>query len=427
MPSYLGAAAVWASMLAVVATSASCSRAKPMEVHVPAYRVVPSPSLAFTRSETPSMECPHASSTRSGRVAVAPRRYAALTAVAPIEDTRLGPPRFIDLPARGDAMVLERPGAVDGAYEVRSTSGALATARSTNSTGIHVLAREEGFYVAGRAASWTGVLDPVNSGATVAFGGELLACAIQGEQLRTLVANNGLMTNDGPSDPDNTTAEMESLHGPNSAVRLGWVYRAVEPAVGAIDGGAHTVVALPSGRLVVLSPQGEPQSKEAVLALDVAIDPGATDLSIVPPFALLLYGGGDAGRLAKRRDAGAATSRLDARRPDGSLAWRASLSFLATQPAIDGDHRVYVVGAGIAALDLDGHTLWSSASTLPLRATAFADGTLAVVRGSELQIVANDGSIKQSLRAVEELTTYPAIGPDGAVWVASARTLYVAR
>ena len=64
---------------------------------------------------------------------------------------------------------------------------------------------------------------------------------------------------------------------------------------------------------------------------------------------------------------------------------------------------------------------------LAVGATAFADGTLAVVRGTELQIVANDGSIKQSLRAAEELTTYPAIGPDGAVWVASARTLYVAR
>jgi len=71
--------------------------------------------------------------------------------------------------------------------------------------------------------------------------------------------------------------------------------------------------------------------------------------------------------------------------------------------------------------------MWSTLSTVPLHAQAFSDGTLAVVRGAGLQIVGRDGAIRQSLRAAEELTTYPAIGSDGAVWVASARTLYVAR
>jgi len=172
---------------------------------------------------------------------------------------------------------------------------------------------------------------------------------------------------------------------------------------------------------------GDAKTKEAILALDAAIEPGATDLSVVPPFALVLYGGGAAGQLVQRLRGGATVSRLDARRPDGSLAWSTTLPFVPAQPALDGDGRIYVVGAGIAAFDLEGHLLWSWPSTIGLRAAAFADGTLAVVRGVEVQIVARDGKIKQSFRAAEELTTYPAIASDGSVWVASAKTLYVVR
>ncbi len=195
----------------------------------------------------------------------------------------------------------------------------------------------------------------------------------------------------------------------------------------AIDEGGHAVLALRSGRFVVLLSQGDATTRHGIPALDAPIDPGATDLSIVPPFALILYGGGDAGQYIKSVSEDLTTTRIDARLPDGSLAWRVSLPFLAGQPAIDGNGRVYVVGTGIAALDLSGHVLWSAASSVPMRATAFADGTLAVVRGSALQIVASDGGIRQQFLAAEELTTYPAIGSDGAVWVASAKTLYVAR
>jgi hypothetical protein len=424
---------ILAALPAIVAVAAGCPRAKPTEVQVTSspsssfYRIVPSPGLAFARSETPSSACPHASGTRSGRVDAAPRRYASLSPVARLDDAPHGAdePRFIELPPRGDAVVLERPGREGGAYEVRHPSGGLAFDASLGDA--HVLARDEALYVGGRARSWSGVVDPVNSGIYVGDGGELLAAAAFGDEMRTLAANRGLPSNGGRQEPDHTTAQMERLHGANSAVRLRWVYTAKEPSVGAIDGAAQTVVALPSGHLVVLAAQGDLKTAYAIVSLDVPIDAGATDLSIVPPFALVLYGGGDAGSLVQQRSPTTATSRLDARRPDGTLAWRASLPFLATQPALDGDERVYVVGAGIAALDLEGHTLWSSSSTVPLRAAAFADGTLALVRGSELQIAGIDGVIRQSFRAAEELTTYPAIAADGAVWVASAKTLYTAR
>ncbi|TMA22735.1 MAG: hypothetical protein E6J85_03905 [Deltaproteobacteria bacterium] len=187
------------------------------------------------------------------------------------------------------------------------------------------------------------------------------------------------------------------------------------------------MIALPSGRLTVLLPEGTDQN-EAVAALDVSIEANATDLSIVPPFVMVLYGGGDAGVLARRRsEAFPSGSRLDALRGDGSLAWSVRVPFLARQPPIDGNGRVYLVGLGVAAIDLEGKMLWLNPSPVPVRASAFADGTLALARGSELQIMAPDGSVRQTLRAGEELTSFPAIGPDASVWVASAKTLYVAR
>jgi outer membrane protein assembly factor BamB len=142
---------------------------------------------------------------------------------------------------------------------------------------------------------------------------------------------------------------------------------------------------------------------------------------------MVLYGGGDAGLLATVRSRHSAVSQLEARRGDGSLAWRTPLTFLATQPPVDGGDRVYVIGAGIAALDLTGRVLWSSSSGERLRVQAFADGTLAVVRGRVLEIVSAEGNVRQSFMAGEELTTYPAIDADGQVWVASAKTLYRTR
>ncbi len=86
--------------------------------------------------------------------------------------------------------------------------------------------------------------------------------------------------------------------------------------------------------------------------------------------------------------------------------------------------RFYVAGAGLAALDLEGRTLWSLPQSTPLRAQAFAEGTLVVVKGTQLQIVGRDGTVRQTFGAEEELTSYPAIAADGSVWVASVKTLY---
>jgi hypothetical protein len=323
-------------------------------------------------------------------------------------------------------IVLERPDPVGAVFEVRTRAGKLLFSQG-KASGEHALALDQRLFIGEDELSWTGERGATFGPGAGGSGGEQLACSVTGGNVQMLAAKRSRPPRHGyPYYPDYTRIETARLEGPNSATRLAWVFQADEPGVGAIDGANHTILALPSGRLVVLLPEGD-EKLHAIRALDAPVDPNATDLSVVPPFAMLLYGGGDAGELAARRSASFATSRLDARRPDGSLAWRASVDFLAEQPPVDGGDRVYLVGKGIAAFDLEGHRLWSSPSTLTLRAAAFADGTLALVRGNELQVVAKDGSIKQSFRASEDLTSYPSIAADGSIWLASEKTLYVAR
>ena len=392
------------------------------------FKLVPEQGLALVRSDPSSSETPHASCTRSGRVGVGARGLSYIENVAPIVDGEWGtaPPKFIDLPDDTRHVLLERPRGPDGGYEVRSSFGTFLFARTSPTSGAHALARAERFYAGAAWQTWGGKDEGSKSAGYLNPLGELLACAYRGGDEHTLVATPDGQTNHQPIRPDYTHVDLvRPFHARDWYGEHDWEVKFDEPGVGAIDGEGHTVLALPSGRFIILRRVGE--RGYGILALDAHIGANATDLSIVAPYAMILFGGGDAGALASSRSASRASSHLEARRADGTLAWDADLPFLAGQPPIDGGDRVYVVGRGLVALDLNGAILWSALSPTLLRAQAFNDGTLAVVRGSELQIIAPDGTIRWSFRAQEELTSYPAIASDGAVWVASARALYVVR
>ena len=113
----------------------------------------------------------------------------------------------------------------------------------------------------------------------------------------------------------------------------------------------------------------------------------------------------------------------------GKETWHAEVPFEVLQPPIDGSSgRIYLMGMGAAAFQ-DGKLLFSTPSAVPMLGTAFQDGTLAVAVGPELRIVARDGQIRQRFTTAEHepITTPPAIGSDGSVWVGTGKGLYVAR
>lgn len=115
--------------------------------------------------------------------------------------------------------------------------------------------------------------------------------------------------------------------------------------------------------------------------------------------------------------------------PAGDERARGAVSFEALQPPIDaGNGRVYIMGRGVAAFQ-DGKRLFANAYADPMFGTAFADGSMAIAAGVELRIVGPDGKARQTFTTAEgdPITTPPAIGSDGSVWVGTEKAIYVAR
>ena len=188
-------AAVSLALLGFACSPRACGETK----EKPVYRLVSDSQIKFTRPEPRSAECPHASSSRAGRVAVAPHALAGLTAIASVED---GPwahqaPRFLDLPEGTGWLVLERPSRTTGGLDVRTPAGALAFARETTSSGSHVLARPQRYYVDAAWHAWSGTGAQTRAEGYLSPSGELLACAMRGEEGQTLVAT--------PSGPDHSS------------------------------------------------------------------------------------------------------------------------------------------------------------------------------------------------------------------------------
>lgn len=243
------------------------------------------------------------------------------------------------------------------------------------------------------------------------------------------------------------------IFGPSSAPGYMWNERFDAPGCGAI-GSAHTVVAaLRDGRFSVIDgdstvlPVPPAQFATGKRLIETKLSFSPYDMSIVPSgYALLEVGAAipdpkPYGELER-------TLVLQARRVElfttppprwktmvhhldlqGKETWHAEVPFEILQPPIDGSEgRIYVMGMGAAAFQ-DGKLLFATPSALPMFGTAFQDGSLAVAVGPELRIVGRDGQILQRFNTAEreQITTPPAIGSDGSVWVGSATALYVAR
>lgn len=186
-----------------------------------------------------------------------------------------------------------------------------------------------------------------------------------------------------------------------------------EDGAGAIGYDARIALFTHGGRFLVVSFEDSDSGKVAV---DVNVGVHPKSLSITSAGYALLSG---------ERGAGNYLQLLDDK---GAVKWALAVGFDAEQPAIDGGGgRLYLVGGGFAAVE-DGKALWSSASSERVSAMAFSDGGLAMTVGTELRVLDRDGYMLARLSAPEgEILGRPAIGPDGAIWVASKTTLYVAR
>jgi hypothetical protein len=177
-------------------------------------------------------------------------------------------------------------------------------------------------------------------------------------------------------------------------------------------------VAMSTGRLLVLSRDGDLGTHEGLPTVDAELHEAARFVSVIGPTVVVLA--------AHSSDRGTGVLGLDER---GAISLRAEVSFPARQPPIDGGGGlVYVVGEGIAALR-DGRVLWSSPSSVPIAGTSFVDGTLAASVGSQLGLIDPDGVVRQQLTVPDHSTivTPPAIGPDGTIWLATEKTLFAAR
>ncbi len=110
---------------------------------------------------------------------------------------------------------------------------------------------------------------------------------------------------------------------------------------------------------------------------------------------------------------------------DGGLRWCVVVELAVLQPPVScGVDRVALLGQGIVCVEA-GRVRWQRAPTQQAYGTAFADGTLALGLGPHLGLVDADGAMLQRFDLPESVVTPPAIGPDGAMCLATAGRTWI--
>lgn len=132
---------------------------------------------------------------------------------------------------------------------------------------------------------------------------------------------------------------------------------------------------------------------------------------------------------AVRTETGDVHTLVQAWHPDGRDAWSVTVPFALSQPPVEcADGSLLAVGYGIARI--------RNGAVQPVRsldvrafATAFGDGSIALARGTTLEIMDDGHGTLQKLRVPdgESIVTQPAIGPDGTIYVGTPTRCYVLR
>jgi hypothetical protein len=374
----------------------------------------------------------YASPAKSSRVAVRARSYDSLEPRAQLSNA----PEFLYVDPSGARVVVRYPSAID---VFTLADGLLEEFASLSHAQPSVLVESWGIVYLAYERDWSGHIHPeptFHSGFVQS--GRQVASSLRPGRLWTSVAQQDTQTH-ARVNREIYAIWQTRIKPDRSEPR--WFARFPGWGNGAIASDGRVAIVMIDGRFVVLN-AGAPGTYHAATLVETKLDNHSYVVSIVEPgFAVFsaryppntdTLSWNEDGLMAYppqdfefRRRWSTGVRRLDA---GGRTLWSAEVPFEARQPPIDGDGRIYVAGEGLAAVE-NGKVLWGGRSDVRVRATAFEDGTLAVAVGSKLRIVNRDGTIEQELATKdgEVLTTPPAIASDGAVWVASAKHLYVAR
>jgi outer membrane protein assembly factor BamB len=367
---------------------------------------------------------PYASGLRSSRVAVAPRRYEGLHRVeVGWPPSSAGTPQSPQTEGVEARFVLVPPDAAHIAvdwgqrFDTRDARGGCIYVGRKEAY-FDLAVSDGGAYIYGNELLWDGRSGPSHKVTTGnSAEGSILAMRYEGDRRLIAVQNLPELPHGGGgwgiqvyqdrfTAADHTARVLVASNGYDGK------------GVAAVAGDFRTVLVTQDRTLRILSGEGDPATAMAPELLRKELPYDVRLLSIAPPHILLVTD-----------DATGGTS-LRCLEADGNERWSARLPFSRGEdPPVDlGGGRALVTGRGLAAIE-DGKIVWSAPSPTAVRATAFADGTLAVASGGELRIVDRDGAIRQVLHAAEgeTITTPPGIGHDGSVWVATGKALYVAR
>lgn len=376
---------------------------------------------------TPSYDCEFGEPSKASRIQAFPRDYEGIEPLGPALDAEAGAPEFVLVPRSGSPIVVKQGSKASFLNESGWQDLILGEGRTL------VAAWPEGLAQGGKLQPWGAPAPQLVPVPQWAY--EFVVEHARWTDGSSMVGVYEGSHAHSPAQVEVVSAPISEGHHPRDP--RSWTALVPGTGTAAITADGRTVLVLSDGLLKVFAREG--QEGKAQSLGEVRLQP-AYLVSIVHGSAMVLQARvmDPDTRLPSfplRRFAlqGAWTTRITAVPLSDPLPERpyyeVEVPFEVLQPPIEGGAgRFYLVGCGLAALGARGIE-WQMRSTSILLATSFVDGTLAISVGSELRIVTPEGHIRQSLQLPTEspITTPPAIGPDGTVYVATREQVYAAR
>jgi hypothetical protein len=319
------------------------------------------------------------------------------------------PPRHLAISGEGAHVALDH----GSTYEVRALDSGERMFAGDKLPGALLTMLSHSLLVDGREYFFSGERATMQADTGLVSGGVCWAIHFVGRSFVAAVSKPARRSRELPTID---VSARDFLRDDRRMSLLRWSERVTGTGCAAIAGDESVAVALHDRRFVVFEGRGGVATGGALRC------EGA--LSIVPRDLAVIDGCGYA--LVGERERGPVLVALDT---SGREIWWIALPAWPTQPPLDlGGGRVGVVlPHGVAAIEA-GAVAWHRDEGSP-HATALVDGSLVVASPSGLALVTREGASLGSLALShgEAPCAAPAIGPDGAIVVATRHALYRTR